>query len=165
MEHHEQPHRQGEDAADEVSWFTVLAIILAAPLTVCVGIIYLLHAVQFGPNVGDIVAFNTTTDLQDLAQMHVPATYAPASAGIAATAERGCSLSPSVIAGGGGSLVIEAKETTSPPMYRVHWAGPRTDDSAANCGTIADLQIKLSDLRVLANAAGGFGVARKHGVF
>jgi hypothetical protein len=160
MEHHEHPTGRGQDDADEVSWFTVLAIILAVPLTICVGIVYLLHSVEFGPGVGDIVAFNSTTDLRDLDQLRIPAEYAATNG-----TTRGCILSPSIIAESGGSLVIEAKETTTPPAYRVHWAGPRTDDGATNCGTTADLQMKLTDLRVLANAAGGFGVARKHGVF
>lgn len=165
MEQRDRPRRHSQDEPEEIGWFTVLAIILAAPLTVCVGIVYLLHAVELGPVVGDIVAFNSTAELRDLTQLRIPAVYVPADGGAKGALARSCVLSPSVMAASGGSLVIEAKEGARPPSYRVHWAGQHTDQGSSDCGASADLTVALSDIRVLANAAGGFGVDRKHGVF
>jgi hypothetical protein len=65
----------------------------------------------------------------------------------------------------GGSFVIEAKEMTLPPVYRVHWSGPRTDLGIADCGRSADLGLSLLNLRALATVAGGLGVANKHDPF
>jgi hypothetical protein len=71
---------------------------------------------------------------------------------------RNCTLSPSAMAEGGGSLVVEARRMSSPPIYRVHWAGERTSTSGADCGRAADLVLSRTDLQKLANTAGGFGV-------
>jgi hypothetical protein len=76
---------------------------------------------------------------------------------------QGCVLMPSVIASTGGSFVIEAKQMSRPPVFLVHWSGLRTDLGAQNCGRSADLMLPLSQLRALANIAGGFGV--EHGLF
>jgi hypothetical protein len=72
-------------------------------------------------------------------------------------------LVPSVIAAGGGSFMIEAKQLAHPPVYLVHWSGLRTDVGAKDCGGSADLVLSLIQLRALANVAGGFGVV--HGLF
>jgi hypothetical protein len=65
------------------------------------------------------------------------------------------------MAQGGGSLVVEARRMSSPPLYRVHWAGLRTSDGSGDCGSAADLVLSRSDLQKLANAAGGFGAGPK----
>ena len=56
----------------------------------------------------------------------------------------------------GGSLVIEARRLTRPPVYRVHWAGGPTDMGSTDCGTITDIMLERTDLMRLANVAGGF---------
>jgi hypothetical protein len=61
----------------------------------------------------------------------------------------------------GGSLVVEARQDTSPPVYRLHWAGQQTDAGATDCGKAADFSVTRTDLQKLANAAGGFGVGNK----
>ena len=65
----------------------------------------------------------------------------------------------------GGSFVIEAKEMTRPPSYRVHWSGSRTDLGDGDCGRAADLGLSLVSLRALATVAGGLGVLQKHDPF
>jgi hypothetical protein len=57
---------------------------------------------------------------------------------------------------GGGSLVVEARRMSSPPVYRVHWAGKYTSRDLHNCGASADLVVSRSDLMRLADVAGGF---------
>ena len=58
----------------------------------------------------------------------------------------------------GGSLVVEARQETSPPRFRLHWAGQHTAKGAGDCGAAADFTLERYDLQRLANAAGGFGV-------
>ena len=41
-------------------------------------------------------------------------------------------------------------------MYRVHWAGGRTELGAHDCGPAADLVLERAELMRLANVAGGF---------
>jgi hypothetical protein len=90
----------------------------------------------------------------DAWQLDVPATDVVRLGGSAKT----CMLNPDVMAADGGSLVVEARRETSPPLYRLHWAGGRTDNSPADCGTSAELTVTRVDLQKLANSAGGFGV-------
>ncbi len=47
---------------------------------------------------------------------------------------------------------------SSPPVYRVHWAGLRTSSGSGDCGKAADLVLSRTDLQKLANTAGGFGI-------
>ena len=56
----------------------------------------------------------------------------------------------------GGSLVVEARRLSRPPVYRVHWAGGTTDGGTDDCGTSADLVLERTELMRLANVAGGF---------
>ena len=57
-----------------------------------------------------------------------------------------------------GSLIVEAREDTSPPRFQLHWAGQHTAKGRGDCGAQADLTLDRFDLQRLANAAGGFGV-------
>lgn len=69
-----------------------------------------------------------------------------------------CVFDPNEMASGGGSLIVEGREDTSPPRFRVHWSGQRTARGQGDCGATADLTLNRYDLQRLANAAGGFGV-------
>ena len=46
---------------------------------------------------------------------------------------------------------------SSPPIFRVHWAGLHTSDGSGDCGEQADIVLSRTDLQKLANAAGGYG--------
>jgi hypothetical protein len=69
---------------------------------------------------------------------------------------RHCALSPGVMSGRSGSLVVEARLLSSPPVFRVHWAGGHTEAGSGDCGAVADIVLERTDLMRLANAAGGF---------
>jgi hypothetical protein len=64
------------------------------------------------------------------------------------------------MASGGGSLVVE--ERFQPPrMFHVHWAGARTGEGTADCGSSAELVLPALDLQLLYNAVGGAGVEHR----
>ena len=71
----------------------------------------------------------------------------------------------SIMAANGGSLIIEAKVTSRPPLFQVHWSGSRTDLGDQDCGGSADLILQLVQLRALATVAGGFGTTHTQGLF
>ncbi|HUB48934.1 MAG TPA: hypothetical protein VMB73_28495 [Acetobacteraceae bacterium] len=64
-----------------------------------------------------------------------------------------CALDPGVMRQSGGSLVIEAVASNAARRYRVHWAGVRTSESAADCGPAADLVLTPNDFAMLSFAA------------
>ena len=111
---------------------------------------------QFGPAIGGIIVFRP--DIAATERWSVSATIAePARLGLPGEAiGRHCVLSPNVMAVRGGSLVVEARRLSRPPVYRVHWAGGHTDNAPADCGTTADLVLERTELMRLANVAGGF---------
>jgi len=74
---------------------------------------------------------------------------------------RACILRPSAMAEGGGSLIVEARRMSSPPVYHVHWVGLRTSEGSDDCGKEADLVLSRTDLQKLANTAGGYGASPK----
>lgn len=117
------------------------------------GTLAVLQLDAFRPHVGDMVVFRPRTADSDMWQMRVPATEVAGRPGDAT-----CMLNPRVMSIAGGSLVVEARRETSPPLYRLHWAGTRTDDGPSDCGAAADLTLTRTDLQKLANAAGGFGL-------
>lgn len=137
---------------------TLVATIL---ITACVGGTFVQHLEQFGPQVGAIVVFKPGTQRMDL--WHISAsTGGNVSADPTSVAvPRACTLSPSAMARDGGSLVVEARRMTSPPIYRVHWAGLRTSDGSGDCGKEADLILSRTGLQKLANTAGGYGAGAK----
>jgi hypothetical protein len=105
--------------------------------------------VEFGPQVGDLVAFD-------------PARPAPVDSLARVTANRprlaSCVLDVAIIQRSGGSLVVEQRASGPDRFYRAHWAGARTSDDLGDCGTEADLVLSMIDINALATAAGGFGV-------
>lgn len=134
-----------------------------APALVAMGIMFtgflgtlmVLQLDAFRPAVGDMVVYQPNSQDSDVWQLQVPATAHNG------TGDTHCVLNPTVMAAGGGSLVVEARRDTSPPVYRLHWAGARTENGAADCGGTADVSVTRTDLQKLANAAGGFGVGNK----
>ena len=145
-------------AGEELGPFTTLSYMIAFTLCLTTCLLTLSHMSQIGPDVGEIVTFDPREGPKHWDQPGIPARFAPA-----ATPRPDCVLMPSVISATGGSFVIEAKQTSLPPVFRVHWNGPRTDSGAQDCGRSADLMLPLVQLRALANVAGGFGVT--HGFF
>lgn len=65
----------------------------------------------------------------------------------------GCVLDLGVMRGTGGSLVVEGLDPEGDRRYRLHWAGPRTSNDGADCGSDAELMVNARDLRTIALAA------------
>jgi hypothetical protein len=145
-------------AGENVGPFTILTYLIAFALCLTTCLLSFSEMEQVGPDIGEIVTFNPTDGPKRWEQAGIPALYA-----FASTRRPSCVLMPSVISATGGSFVIEAKEVSRPPVFRLHWSGQRTDLGAQDCGRSADLILPLNQLRALANVAGGFGV--EHGFF
>lgn len=136
--------------------WTPALVAIGVMITGFVGTLMVLQLDTFRPRVGDIVAFRPNSQETDAWQLQVPATLiSSARPGFA------CMLNPGVMAVNGGSLVVEARQETSPPLYQLHWAGTKTETGPSDCGAAADVTVTRTDLQKLANAAGGFGVGNK----
>jgi hypothetical protein len=133
--------------ADDTLWTVVLTLVAGALLALATGLCAFTELEQFGPSLGNIVVFHPTAGATEW--WHIEAKIADAPG-------RSCVMSPAVMGIEGGSLIIEARQLSSPPVYRVHWAGRRTSTGASDCGTSADLVLSRSDLMRLADVAGGF---------
>jgi len=160
----------GEPLGNGSGWMTIIAMLVAATLSLCVIFVTFSDVAEIGPEVGAIVSFEPGNGPRYWMQPGIPATYAPSGGPLSAGAPsaspvRRCVLMPTVMAAGGGSLVIEAKEIVRPPLFRVHWSGAHTELGDSDCGASADLILPLVHLRALANVAGGFGVLDRHGLF
>jgi hypothetical protein len=130
--------------------FQFVLILAATLLAVVSGITGIVHqAVELGPRVGDLVAFD-------------PAHQAPFESAVRLTAsrlrQRTCVLDIATMQRSGGSLVLERRGSEPDRLYGAHWSGLRTSDDAQDCGAEADLVLSRSDVDTLATAAGGFGV-------
>jgi hypothetical protein len=147
-----------DSAGEDFGPFTLLTYLLAFALCLMTCLLSLSQMQEVGPDVGEIVTFDPHDGPKRWEMPGIPARLA-----LVDTSRQSCLLMPSVIAAGGGSLVIEAKQLAHPPVFLVHWSGQRTDDGAQDCGRSADLLLSLIQLRALANVAGGFGVV--HGWF
>ena len=139
----------------------ILTLIAGALLTVTTGLAATIELEQFGPSVGGIIVFRP--DAEATERWSVDATIvAPALVGLPDSREgRRCALSPSTMAIRGGSLLVEARRLSTPPTFRVHWAGGHTDGGPRDCGATADLVLERTELMRLANAAGGFSSGLK----
>jgi hypothetical protein len=138
----------------------ILALIAGALLTVTTGLAAMKELEQFGPKVGSIIVLRP--NLSPAERWSVSATIAdPTRPGVADVGSRRCLLSPSVMAARGGSIVVEARQLTRPPTYRVHWAGGHTDHGDSDCGARADLLLERAELMRLANVAGGFSTGMR----
>jgi hypothetical protein len=148
-----RPRRQDADGSFTTA---ILMLVVGALLTVTAGLWLMQVLEQFGPSVGGIIRFRPDTAAAE--QWSVIATVVePARLGWSREiGGRRCTLSPGVMALRGGSFVIEARRLSRPPVYRVHWAGGRTDAGSDDCGTSSDLVLERTELMRLANVAGGF---------
>ena len=150
--------QRSHDRTSDATWAPALTLVATVLLTACLGAMSIMELEQFGPQVGAVVVFKPGAERMDL--WHISASagddISPGPMGDAIT--RACTLAPSAMAEGGGSLVVEARRMSSPPIYRVHWAGLRTSDGSGDCGKAADLVLSRTDLQKLANTVGGFGV-------
>jgi hypothetical protein len=151
-----------DDSTDDASGLTTILTILASALSLFVCLMSFGEVAQIGPGVGEIVSFDPLNGPRYWSQPGIPALADPF--GIHGRA-RNCVLMPSVMAQYGGSLVIEAKELSHPPAFRVHWSGPHTAIGPGDCGKSADLTLQLVQLRALANVAGGYGAGHLQGLF
>ena len=147
----ERPRRQ---RADDPLMPLVLTLIAGALVTAATGLCVLGELEQLGPTVGNLIVFRPTPSMTEW--WRIKAAVAEPGDSVRTTAIGSCDLSPSIMGDGGGSMVIEARRLTSPPTYRVHWAGKRTTRDANDCGRTADLILSRSDLMRLADVAGGF---------
>ena len=145
-------HSSGQIGAG-LTPFTILTYMIAFALCLMTCLLSLSAMQEVGPDVGEIVAFDPLDGPKHWEMPGIPAR-------LVAQARHECVLMPSIIAAGGGSFVIEAKQLSHPPIYLVHWSGHGTDNGAGDCGPSADLLLSLVQLRALANVAGGFGVVR-----
>jgi len=133
---------------------TVLLEMAAIALAGMVGTIGLIRGVgDIGPKVGDIVVFDPLDSMSRDMKARVTAAPVGGHPGVA------CILDVRIMHAGGGSLVIESRQPMATTGLRVHWAGARSADGDANCGSSAELLLNQDDIEVLAMAAGGFGVA------
>ncbi len=151
-----QDDGDGKDQDALAGWMPVLA---ALPLLLfgVVSASVMMQREATRPVVGDIVVFRTGMQDREFWRVAVPATIVTESG----EAGRACVLNSSVIGTEGGSLVVEARLGGDPPLFRLHWAGRRSDVGAQDCGPAADLLVGRIDLRKLATAAGGFGVNKR----
>jgi len=136
---------------------TIALTIFAGGLCMLVSFLAFSEAAQIGPAVGEIVSFDPRNGPRYWSQPGILAVVVSAGDQAEAHQQRSCRLMPSIMAAHGGSLVVEAKETTRPPSFRVHWSGRRTDIGPADCGRSADLTLRLVQLRALTIVAGGHG--------
>jgi hypothetical protein len=140
-----------------LTWPAWVPALSAALLIVAIGGLTTYLALRFDamrPRVGDMVVFAPTTPDTDTWQLKI----STASVSGRDEAAGPCVFDPNEIAVSGGSLVVESRQETSPPSFRIHWAGHHTAKGAGDCGASADITLDRYDLQRLANAAGGFGV-------
>jgi hypothetical protein len=144
--------RHQEKAKGAYTVTLLVMLILLVGLVGLAGAIRLAQsAAEFGPQVGDIVAFDPAR--------RVPRD-APARMTVQREAAAPCVLELHTLHRLGGSLVVESRSPRPNRLYRVHWAGTASAEGPGNCGAEADLTVDEETLEQLAMAAGGFGPSR-----
>jgi hypothetical protein len=138
-----QPSDASPTAGTVLTFIAMTVVCIAIVVGLCVRL-----AEQLEPTVGDIADFSPQRVNQDAMSVDVTVK----------AGNRTCVLASEVIARGGGSLVVVARQASTDGAYLVHWAGSHTSNGAADCGASADLLVSRRDLLSLAGAAGGFGV-------
>jgi hypothetical protein len=141
--------RHTGNAPSGVLGTAMLACLVAALLVSTVAVVSAARTIEIGPRVGDILVFRQGARMPPDWAFTVAAAPAPSVT---------CSLRPAAMASQGGSIVVEQR---SPPTFQVHWAGGRTSDAGADCGSDAALLVASSDLQLLTNVVGGAGVEHK----
>jgi hypothetical protein len=157
MHWREQRHRTSDRQPGAI-WAPALTLVATILVTVCLGTMFVQQIADYEPPVGAIVVFKPGADSMDLWQIDVAKVDNDGVGRAGNAITRACILRPGSMAKGGGSLVVEARQVTGAPSYRVHWSGLRTSDGGDDCGKAADLILSRTDLQKLANSAGGFGV-------
>jgi hypothetical protein len=133
---------------------TVLLGVAAIGLAGMVGTIGLIRSVgELGPKVGDIVSFDPGDAMSRDMRTRISAIPANNLPGVA------CVLDVQAMHAGGGSVIVEARQSLNGYGLRVHWAGAHSAPDGTGCGTSADLLLNSEDLETLAMAAGGYGTA------
>lgn len=150
------PERAARRDAGDSILMPVLTIIMGTLLTAATGFWALAELERFGPSVGAVVVLRPGTETGGWWQISAEAVNRSPIERLDDGAGRKCVLSPADMAGKGGSMVVEARRQSRPPVYRVHWAGGHTSPGTNDCGTSADLLLSRSELMRLANVAGGF---------
>ncbi|MGE0222678.1 MAG: hypothetical protein AB7F35_03150 [Acetobacteraceae bacterium] len=107
------------------------------------------------PTVGDMIVFTPRPPGRMDSKVEVTARLTDGSE---------CKLEIAAIRESGGSLVVEERRPGPPELFRAHWSGMRTAAGPANCGTRADLWLRIEDLANMAQAAGGWGVGTRRTV-
>ncbi len=139
-----------------LSWPAFAPALAAALLIVALGGMMTYLALKFDalrPQLGDMIVFAPSQSDYDTWQLQV-------STNSVADREAGagpCVFDPNEMAAAGGSLIVESRQETSPPLFQLHWAGQHTAKGPGDCGKMADVTLDRYDLQRLANAAGGFG--------
>lgn len=152
MDEHPFP---GDEAGED--WTARLLVFGIFVLSLFATVMSLMLWAQTGPSVGEIIVFDPHGGPRYWDQAGLPVTRTEPAGG-----QQGrCFLMPAIMAAEGGSLVLEAKETTLPASYRVHWAGGRTDRGRGDCGVSADLTLQLAQVRSLVVVAGGWGLTHR----
>lgn len=72
-----------------------------------------------------------------------------------------CVLDLGVLHGSGGSFIVEGPAPDE--RFLLHWAGPRTERGAANCGASAEIILTVRQIEVLGVAAYAFGLPLEAG--
>ncbi len=162
MDHYNYPN---DGTEPDIGWMTLLRLLLVCGLSAAVLLTWLVEIARTGPDIGTMIVFDSKTNQHHWREPEILAFRAPANISRQGGALRGCTLMPSVMAANGGSLMIEAKEMSQPPMFRVHWSGQRADPDAGDCGNSADLILQLDQVRALARTAGGYGIHHRVGMF
>ena len=141
---------------DDAAKTLVLTLIAGALATATTGLSVFSQLNELGPIVGNILVFKRSEVMADWWRVKATIDERAFATWQGGGVVRTCDLSPSAMVAGGGSLVVEARRMSSPPLYRVHWAGKYTSRGLDNCGASADLVVSRSDLMRLADVAGGF---------
>ena len=148
-------HKDGDGHDDKWMAFGPALLAVSVMLIGCVAAFLLLNLEALRPRVGDMVVFRPNGLEQGVWQLQVQ-TYQPTAAG-----QTSCMMDPAVIVRNGGSLVVEARDDSTPAaQYRLHWAGAHSANGLGDCVGHADISVSRTDLQKLANAAGGFGIQR-----
>lgn len=148
--------RHHQSTVDVPLTTVILSLVAIGLTTVTVGLWAMMALEQFGPAVGGIIVFAPEPAAGERWSVNASLVEAGRAGVPAEASARHCVLSPNVMAGKGGSLVVEARRMSRPPVFRVHWAGGRTDAGPGDCGAVADIVLERTDLMRLANVAGGF---------
>lgn len=156
---HDMKRRDRDDDRPQITSLAVWLPSLVATAIMLAGYVatFLLFRLDpFAPKVGDMIVFRRGQPGNGVWEAPI------AAARLSASGVGACVLDPLIMSGTGGSLVVEARQESDPPVYRLHWAGGRTSSRGLdNCGSSADLTVSSTDIHRLANVAGGFGTDNK----